>query len=845
MSISIKLAARYLAGRKLRTALTTLAIVIGVMLIFGLNGVLPGMMEAMQRSMLASVGEVDLTVTNTSGADFDPGLVAKIAGVDGIAAATPVLRRTVALPLEPDYGTNNITLSGIEPATAEEVRAYPIAEGRMLTAADDESGSARPAALIPVTTAEKMGLSVGDELRVPSATGVTVLEVVGTIESPVPPVADEVYVSLATARDIFAASGRISAVDAAYEPGADRDQIETDVRAMLNDTFTIGAIGAESTLAAGFEVAGSIFNILGAFALAMGGFIILNTFRTIVSERRHDIGMLRAIGASRRAILGMFLTESVLQGALGTGLGLLAGWGFAHIALAGMSGIAKDLMHIEDFGLSFSPGTWVGAITLGMGVTILSAIIPARAAARITPLDALRPQLGDVYEQAATKRAWVGLALIVVSIACMLSNVDALLGLGAVLLLTGMSLGAATAVKPVTDVLSRALKIVYRREGFLARANLQRNPGRAGVTASVVMISIALVTAIMAMTSAVVDGYSEYARKATGTDYLVLPQSLLFSGGMVGAGPDLIEAVRSTEGVGNVATLRYAPAEVDEITVQVVGIDPAEYGAIASFRYPEGSSDEDLARLSEPDTLLANGSFRGQTGTDKGDTIDVNTPNGTVTFTIIGGGNDYINAKLPTMYVSQETLAELWGVTTDFTVLANAEDGADKATVLASLQETVDAFPAFTLYDALAWQQVQDNLFSQLSGVYSFLGVLLAVPSLLALLNTLAIGVLARTREIGMLRAVGATRRQVKRIVIAESFLLASVGTAAGAIAGVPLGYVIVRSVAALGLEFDFVFPWSGLIVAVVVGLLFAALAALIPSRQAAKLDIIRALRYE
>jgi putative ABC transport system permease protein len=178
-------------------------------------------------------------------------------------------------------------------------------------------------------------------------------------------------------------------------------------------------------------------------------------------------------------------------------------------------------------------------------------------------------------------------------------------------------------------------------------------------------------------------------------------------------------------------------------------------------------------------------------------------------------------------------------------VLANAEDGADKATVLTSLERTVGRFPAFKLYDALAWQEVQDSLFAQLTATYYFLATILAIPSLLALLNTLAIGVLARTREIGMLRAVGATRRQVKRMVIAESFLLAAVGTAAGLIAGLPLGYVIVKSIGSVGLEFDFVWPGAGLLMTIVVGLVFAGLAALIPARQAAKLDVIRALRYE
>lgn len=843
MSISFTLARRYMAGRKLRTFLTTLAIVLGVMLIFGLNGVLPGMMDAMNKAMLASVGEVDLTVESDSGALFEPDVLEKVAGVDGVAAATPVLRRNVALPLEPDYGTTNITVTGIDPATAADVRSYPVAEGRMLTEADEDDSA--NAVVLPATTAEKMGLGVGDELLVPSATGVTRFEVVGTLDSPTPPASDEVYTTLSASQSLVNAGDRISSIDAAFEPGVDREEVEAEAAATVGDEYSIGAISAESTLAAGFGAAQAIFNVIGVFTLVMGGFIILNTFRTIVSERRHDIGMLRAVGASRGTILGMFLAEGLLQGILGTGLGLLAGWGFSRLAMISMGSIAGDLMHIESMSVSFSPGTWIAAIALGVGITVLSAILPARAAARITPLDALRPQVGDVYEAAATKRAWVGLVLIVISVVGLFSGVDTLIMLGAIGLLVGMALGAAAAVKPITDFFSRGIEAVYRREGFLARANLQRNPGRAGVTVTAVMISLALVTGIMTMTVAVVGGYAEYAEKATGTDYLVIPQNLMFSSGTVGAAPALAEEIRAAEGIGQVATVRYAPAVVGDTTVQVVGIDPEEYAAVASFRFSEGSSQEDIAKLSESDMLLANASFRGQTQTEKGETVAVKTPQGTKTFTVAAGGNDYINAKLPTMYVSQDTLSEIWGVDNDFMVLANAAPGADKAEVLASLHSAVDAFPAFELYDALAWQGVQDTLFGQLTAVYYFLAMLMALPSLLALLNTLAIGVLARTREIGMLRAVGATRRQVKRMVVAESFLLAAVGTLAGLVAGIPLGYVIVKSIGSVGLEFSFVWPTTGLLVTVVAGLAFALLAAIIPARQAAKMDVIKALRYE
>ncbi|MCX8007172.1 MAG: ABC transporter permease [Coriobacteriia bacterium] len=844
MSIALRLAWRYLSGRKLRTALTTLAIVFGVMLIFGLNGVLPGMRDAMQRMMLAAIGEVDLTVTSASSAPFPAEVAQRVAEVRGVGAATPVARRTVAMPAKPDYKVTSLVVVGIDPATAYAVRPMPVADGRLLEERDDAPDAA-PAAIASRATAEKMGVKVGDAIVLPSASGTTEVTLVGTIDSPAPPGSDELYVPLSLAQEMFALGDRITDVDAVFEATADRTAVERAVKDRLGDAYTIGGIATESTLAAGFDAAAAIFNVLGFFALAMGGFIILNTFRTVVAERRHDIGMLRATGASRRTILGLFLTESLLQGAIGTGLGLLAGWGFAVFVSGVLRGYIQGLMRMEDFGVVFEPQAWVLAVGLGMGVTVLAAVVPARAAARITPLDALRPQIGDVYEKAATRRAWAGLALIVVGAALLFVGSTGAMGLGCVLILVGMSLGAATAVKPITDATSRAIEAVYRSEGGVARANLQRNPGRAGATASAVMISIALVVMIFGMTSSVLGGYGEYAKRTTGTDFLLIPNNLIVSGGAVGAGPELAQRIRATDGIAAVATLRYAPAVVQGMTVQVIGIDPDEYGRIASFRWTEGSSDADLERLNRPGTVIANGNFRGQTGLGKGDTFTMMTPAGKRTFTIVGGGNDYINAKLPTVYVSQDALAELWGVTTDIMVLANAKEGADRAAVRAALEGIARDYPSFALYDSAEWQKVTDNLFAQLRATYTTLALMLAIPSLLALLNTLAIGVLARTREIGMLRAVGATRRQVKRMVVGESLLLASVGVAAGLVAGVPLSVFVVKAITMLGLEFPYVFPWSGMAAAVAIGLAFAGLAAWYPARQAAKLDVIRALRYE
>ncbi|MDH4139267.1 MAG: FtsX-like permease family protein [Coriobacteriia bacterium] len=848
MSVPVTLATRYIAGRKLRTTLTTLAVAFGVMLVFGLNGVFPGYLGAMNKAMLASAGEVDLAVTSVSGATFESDVTEAVAGVEGVAVAAPSLRRTMALPAEGDYGVSTIVLVGIDPQLAPQVSAYPISEGRFL-GANETSGlySARELVL-PVAVAERMGLEVGDAVELPSAAGTTHFELVGIADVATVPGTDEAFVALPAAQEMFALGDRISEVDAAIEAGTDRENVERDVAAAVGPSFDVGGISTDSPMAGGLRMARSVITMFGVFAFAMAGFIIYNTFRTTVAERRHDVGMLRAVGASRRTILGIFLAESLAQGIAGTLLGLLAGWGLALVSMAALNSLMADLLGLPTANVLFAWETWATAIGLGIGVTVLSSLLPARAASRMTPLDALRPVPStETHEKAVAWRGWIGLVLATASVAGLVSGNMMLVVTSAVGMLVGLTLAAPVAVKPITDVFGRLIENIYRREGWMARSNLQRNPGRAAATASTVLVSVTVVIALLGTIASVFDGFLVYVEESTGADFLVLPHNLLLSGGTVGAGPELVAEIESTEGVGDVATMRVARAAHAGTNVEVVGIDPVAYPKVSSLDFAEGSSHDDLAELSAQNAIMVNGVFSTRTGAKAGDDLELTTPEGNRTFRVVAVGSDYLTAKLPTVYVSQDSLESLWGVTSDVLVMANAAEGADRARSLTALEETVRTYPSFVLYGFDEWRRTQETMLSQLEASMLALAFVLALPSFLALLNTLTMGVLARTREIGMLRAVGSTRKQIRRMIAAESMMLAALGTSVGLLAGIWLGYAMKEAMVMVGFTITtpYVFPWTGIATAVVVTLAFAALAALLPSRQATRLDVVRALRYE
>lgn len=839
LGLDFTLAARYLRGRKLRTFLTTLAVVFGVMLIFGLNGLLPGIIQSFRQSLVAVTGKVDLTVQSASGGSFSPAIAGKIARVDGVAAVSPTLRKNLALP--PKQTTvPAVTVVGVNPTQAQNVRQFPVKEGRFIKQTDG-LGVAMSADL-----GRQFKVSVGDTLSLPTAQGLRSFKVVGLLNLPIIPGSEEVFMPLGTAQNLFNERGDVNAIDVAFSPQADPAAVRRAVKRAVGSDFSIGGEESGSQLLASVQLGQAIMNIFGVFALVMGGFIILNTFRTVVAERRRDIGMLRAVGASRRTILGMFFAESLIQGILGTALGLAAGWALAVGAIAAITPIYQQFLH---FPISIKPafgvGLWVVSILLGVGVTVLGALMPAFSAARITPLEALRPQLGEVYERVVGRRAWLGAALIVLAVLGLISQNSSLIGLSVVLFMTGVVLVAPAIVKPISNVFSRLISLVFAREGDVARANLQRNPGRAAVTASAMMVSIAIVVAMLGMVTSISDGFLTYLNKSLGADFVVVPTNLVLSTGNVGAGPKLVSAIRDTKGVSDVATLRLALGSVNGTRVQFIGIDPRTYPKVASFEFAKGSSQADIGQLAHGRAALVNGVYASQYGLKVGGRVKVDTPNGPRNYRVVGIGSDYLNAKLSTAYISQENLRRDFNTTADLLVMANAAAGANRPQVRRELEHTLAGYPQFILYDGASFRTQQAQTLRQSLGSLYFLVVVLALPSLLALLNTLAIAVLARTREIGILRAVGSLRKQIRRMIMGESLLMSAIGTSFGILAGIWLGYVFTNALNVSGFSIPYYFPVSGILTAIAAGIIFAVLASLVPARRAARLNVVDALKWE
>ncbi len=856
MNFQLTLAARYLGGRKLRTFLTTLAIVIGVMVIFGTGIYLPSFMDAFQKSILSASGQTDVMITHKTGEAFSASTLNKIKSIDGIAVIAGSLERVVNLP--PNfYGKNStvtaLSLVGIDPKIAPDLHDYRITQGRFL-----ESGDGT-AAVISERLADTLGLKLDDSLKLPTTQGVVKLTIVGLVPGRALIGNEQVLVTLTQAQKLLDMSGRINVIEAnlATKDKAETEAIVNNIKAQLGNTYTLGGLTSGSEFAGAMQIGQVMFNMFGLLTLAMGGFIIFNTFRTIVAERRHDIGMLRAIGANRTTIIGLVLTEGLVQGVIGTAIGIGLGYLLGLGITAGTAPIMKQFMNME-LTVVVEPSLVVVSIVLGVGVTLLAGLLPALSASRVTPMEALRPSLSEVMQRISRIGTIVGAVMIVIAIVGLLTGNFALVALGGFLFLIGLVLVAPALVKPIANMFGAMLALIFARQGTgeLAQGNLTRQPSRAAITASATMIGLAIIVGAGGMMFSMVGTVMQMFNRTLGSDYLLIPPSIAVWKGDVGASASLKAKINGVPGVGAVSSLRYAQSSLrsvalktgtGETAISVLGIDPVEYPKLSQMDFQKGNAQDAFNALAADErNVIVNGILAASTNLHVGDVIPLATPSGIQDYRVVAIAGEVLSMKISTVYISQANMKLDFHKSEDIFYQVNLAPGADPATAEQWLNQIVQDYPQFRL---VAGREYMAEFVRQYDAIYAGFYVLLGVlafPSLIAILNTLAIGVIERTREIGMLRAIGATRGQVWKTIVAEALLLASLGTAFGILAGLYLSYVFVQGLSASGIfKVAYTFPLAGVLAAIAAGLIFGVLAALLPARQASSMEIIKALRYE
>ena len=850
MNLQFTLASRYLLGRKLRTTLTTLAVIFGVMIIFGMNTILPTMISALQANVQGAQGETDFTIVSKVGSAFPVETAFPLKKLDGVRAVASFLERTINLPVDfvdqdptrPDQ-VIAVRLVGLDPEEARTVQAFPTVEGRYLTVTDTSS------AVISQTLADAFSVKVGGLIRLPSVSGQTELTVVGLLPAALGAENEKVFVPLAQAQKMTGEVGKVNTIKLnieAFASKARHDEIETNITSAMGANYKIGAMIADDDMFATMEMAKIALNAFGALALFMGGFIIFNTFRTIIAERRRDIGMLRTLGATRRMIIGAILVEGFLLGLLGSLIGLVLGYLMAVGVLAVAQGPLSTFINIKLGWPALQIPLAIGSIMIGISVTMLSGLIPAWSASRVTPLEALRPTAAEVEFKRQTGRGfWVGVVTISLSLLALLTGRSAFILPGGIIFLVGLILIAPALVRPFAAFFSRLIARLIVRQGIggLAEKNLTRQPSRIAVTSSTSLLALATIVAAGGIVFSMKGTLLTMVENSLGSDFIFLPPSVGLWGNNLGASPMLAENLRTVNGVQTVSTFRFASSQVKGQMVSVLGIEPQDFQKVSGLNFTDGSTAA-YQEITTERTLIANSIFMVSTGLALGDTAELMTPNGPVPYRIAAVASDLLNAKISTIYVSQSNLQADFASDQDVFIQLDLRPNADREAVGAQVKAIGKDYPQFKVISGKDYFSTIDSQFEAAFSAVYILFAVLAFPSLIAMLNTLTISVMERTREIGMVRAVGGTRHQIRSMIVVESLLLAAIGAVFGILGGVYLGYMLVTAIEVV-FPMGYFFPFLGIVAAIVIALLFGGLAAVIPARKAARMEIIHALRYE
>jgi len=480
----------------------------------------------------------------------------------------------------------------------------------------------------------------------------------------------------------------------------------------------------------------------------------------------------------------------------------------------------------------------------GMGVTLLAGLIPAVNAVRMPVLSALRMEPQGIHEHRPWKGTVAGGILAVMACGAVISRSPSLAGVGALLFLASLVLLAPVALRPLAATLRPLMVWLFPGEARLAEENLSRQPGRSAITVSAITIALATVVTLASMFASVQKSFYTYLEHNLAADIIVLPPSLVL-GTNVGSDPGLRQSLAQIPGVGTVATLQYAGCQVNGVAAEALGIEPRVYPQVSTFLFDEGgpstldAMDSDRVAIVTP-VLASNAGLR------TGDTLQVQTPDGIREHRVGAVAAEYLTAKVNTIYISQRNMATDFHRSEDVVLMANLAPGADRNRVGQAVDNLLGNYPQFKLYwgaDLRAEQR--ETIDKAFIGIYVLM-VVLVIPSLLGQINTLTINVLERTREIGVLRALGATRAQVSKLILAESLLLGIVGASLGLLGGLALGYGLTTQVAAMMLpSMSFSLPVDGLFIAVLAAVAMSLVASFIPGRQAATLHPMGALRYE
>lgn len=563
--------------------------------------------------------------------------------------------------------------------------------------------------------------------------------------------------------------------------------------------------------------------------------------------------MLRALGSTRAMIARSVIVEAAALGVIGSLLGVLFGYGMAK----GLVYLFGRAFLFEITELVLSPFALVSAVVVGIAVTVLAALYPALRAGRVSPVEAMRARSGEAGVGRRRSRVvsvlvpLLGILLVGVSapwlyylaknLSSDLSGLVFASGIAAVIgAFLGVSLVIPALVKPLAVLFSPVLRLFFGIEGRMAAANATRNRVRTALTASALMVGISLVVAFSALGGSVLGSISSYLDDSLGSDYVIQHAAHNSDVSFSEKLPKEIEAVNGVERTTSlVSTFR---RDGDEANI-IFGMD-RNYPEIFRLNYRAGTPENAFSRLQDGDALVGKQLAKSRK-LEVGSKLRLTTSKGPKKYRVAGVVDNDIVGGGQGIYLSKKVLARDFNETESEFLAIKAVPGSDRDGITRGIRDVLKDFPQFTVYSNAEWKaQIEEDFNRQYVFFYAIMGVSVAV-SAFGVVNTLSMSVFERTREIGILRAVGTTRFQIGRLIIDEGIVISLIGCLVGVAVGSALGYLFVRGSGAGGFEVAFFYPKVPALAALGSGLFIGVFAGLLPARSAAKKDIVEAVQYE
>jgi putative ABC transport system permease protein len=635
-------------------------------------------------------------------------------------------------------------------------------------------------------------------------------------------------ISVATA-DGFTDTQMIAAVEAILPDGVEVIS-QQDLLGEQNDQLNEGFISI-------FETALLVF---AAVAMFVGAFIIANTFSIIVSQRTRELALLRAVGATPNQVIGMVVIETAVVAMIASIIGVFAGAGIAALLKGAFAATGADL---PAAGLVFRPRTFIVGISVGVIVTTVAGLVPAISASRVPPVAAIRDR---VFDPKGTSRARLvtgsvitaaGLAALLVGLFLDPSFELAYVGAGALTIFLGVAIFSPLFAGQVTHWIGTPTRRLSGMTGKLARENAERRPVRTAATAAALMVGVALVAfffifgeSLKVSTVSLIDKALTADMVATGGSLDGPPQPL---------SPRLATDLEALPEIEVATGVRSGIIQVEGRQTEIGGVDPDRILEVSNLEFLSGGIDG-----IRTGGLIVHTNRAQEEKLAVGDVFEVEFARTGIQPLEVVGIYEAEEALVGTFNISHATYEANFTDNSDILVFANFAEGVGEEAGLAAVEAVRTSYPSVEVQSLASFKDATEESVNQGLIVITLLLVLTLIIGLLGITNTLALSVFERTREIGLLRAVGMTRRQVRRMVRYEAAIVAVFGAALGLVLGIAFGWLVVQASGSLGIE-EFAIPIPSLIVILILSALAGVLAASGPARRASKLNVLEAIAYE